>query len=620
MLIPYSKIPKQLIQALLATEDDHFYGHWGVEWRGFLRAVFRNLFHSFGSGGGGSTVTQQLSRMLFLNREISLERKVKEALTAIKIERTYSKDEILEMYLNVYYFGNASYGIETAARNYFNKNAESLTTEEAATLVAIVNAPARYSPTNHYDRALQRRNYVLSRMEKENFISAAVADSLKKLPIVLDLSQNATGLAPYFTELVRQDLIDKYGESQFYKGGLNVYTTINARCQKVVEESMIEQLDSVQRRIERTKRLGNPDYSNTVYDSAAHRSKFEYKEVQGAFVAIDNKTGDVLAMVGGKDFGKWKFNRAVQAKRQPGSAFKPFVYTAALEEGYHVCDIFYDTPIVLTIPGSTEWSPENFDNEFQGAMPLRTGLARSRNLIAIKLLQKVGAKPVIDLAHKMGIESKLDPNASLAIGTSEVTVIELVSAYTTWPNGGIHIAPRYITKVVDRYGNVLEENPVAPREAVLNPAAAYVAANLMQSVMDDSGGTGASARSRGFIRPAGGKTGTSDNFCDAWFVGYTPQITAGCWIGFDDKTSLGHNQTGSLNALPVWTDFMLAAHEGLPVENFEEPTGVTHETICIDSGKKASDRCPHIRDEVFLSQYTINEVCPIHGKKGKSAL
>jgi penicillin-binding protein 1A len=616
-LIPYNRIPAHVIQALISTEDDQFYKHWGVEWRGVARAIFRNLFFGFGSGGG-STISQQLSRMLFLNREISLERKFKEALTALKIERTYSKNEILEMYLNLYYFGNSSYGIETAARNYFNKNAEALTIEEGALLVAIVNAPSRYSPIEHPERALQRRNYVLSRMESEGYISRALCDDLKKLPIKLDLSQNTTGAAPYFTEMVRQYLTSKYGNEQFYKGGLSVYTTIDTRLQQVAERSMKIQLDSIQTRIERTKWLGNPQYSDIVYDSVTHKKAYQFKQIQGAFVGIDNETGDILTMIGGKDFGKYKFNRAMQAKRQPGSAFKPFVYTAAVMQGYHTCDIFYDTPIVLTIPGSTEWSPQNFDNEFQGAMPLRTGLARSRNLIAIKLLQMVGAKPVIDVAYKMGIQSKLTPNPSLAIGTSEVDVLELVSAYTCFPNGGIHVAPRFITKVIDRYGNLLEENGVAPRQVAIAPAPAYMMVNLMQSVMDDSGGTGANARTRGFYRPAGGKTGTSDSFCDAWFVGYTPQVTAGCWIGFDDKTSLGHNQTGSLNALPIWTDFMSAAVDSLPVEDFPEPPGITHETICIDSGKKAAAYCTHIRDEVFLSDFTIDEICPLHRKHAEA--
>jgi penicillin-binding protein 1A len=610
-LIPFNRMPKYLVQALLATEDARFYKHWGVEWRGVLRALFRNVLSGFGSAGG-STITQQLSRMLFLNRELTLERKIKEALTAIKIERTYSKDEIIEMYLNLYYFGNASYGIETAARNYFNKNAESLKIEEAALLIAIVNAPTRYSPINHPERAIQRRNYVLRRMESEGYINAQLADSLKKLPVLLNTVQATSGLAPYFTEMVRQSLTEKYGEDKFYKGGYSVYTTIDSRLQRVVEASMKIQLDSIQTRIERNKRLGNLEYSFIVRDSAGVRRHFEYKQIQGAFVGIDNQSGDILALVGGKDFAKSKFNRAVQARRQPGSAFKPFVYAAAMNSGFHVCDIFYDTPIVLTIPGSTEWSPQNFDNEFLGAMPLRKGLALSRNLIAIKLLQKVGVKPVIETAHKMGIESKLDPNPSLAIGTSEVTVLELVSAYSAFPTDGIRVPTRFITKVVDRYGNILEENGVAPRQAVLPAPTAFMMTSLMSSVMDDSGGTGASARTRGFQRPAGGKTGTSDNFCDAWFVGYTPQMTAGCWIGFDDKTSLGHNQTGSMNALPIWTDFMMAAHENLPIDGFTEPPGISHETICIESGKKASPNCPHIRDEVFVSEYMIDEICPLH--------
>ncbi len=616
ILVPYNKIPPYVIQALIATEDDKFYQHWGVEWRGVMRALFRNVFFGFGSGGG-STITQQLARMLFLNREISMERKFKEALTALKIERTYSKDEILEMYLNLYYFGNSAYGIETAARNYFNKNTEALTIEEGALLVAIVNAPSRYSPIDHPDRALQRRNYVLGRMESEGYISKDMADSLRNIPIKLDLSQNATGAAPYFTEMVRQYLTDKYGDEQFYKGGLNVYTTLDSRLQKIAEHSLKIQLDSIQTRIERTKWLGNPEYSVVVYDSLKHKKAYQFKQIQGAFVGIDNETGDILTLIGGKDFGKYKFNRAVQAKRQPGSAFKPFVYTEAMAQGYHPCDIFYDTPIVLTIPGSTEWSPQNFDNEFQGAMSLRTGLARSRNLIAIKLLQMVGAKPVIEIAHKMGIRSTLTPNPSLAIGTSEVTVLELVSAYSCFPNGGIHVEPRFITKVVDRYGNLLEENSSSTRQVAIPPAVDYMTVSMMQSVMDDSGATGAGARSRGFYRPAGGKTGTSDNFCDAWFVGYTAQVTAGCWIGFDDKTSLGHNQTGSMNALPIWTDFMTAAVDSLPIENFVEPPGIVHDTVCVESGKLATPFCPRTRDEIFLGDFTIKEKCPLHKRRAE---
>ena len=616
-LIPYSKIPPHLVQALVATEDARFFQHWGVDWRGIARAVFRNLFSGFGSGGGGSTITQQLSRMLFYNREISLERKIKEALTAIKIERTYSKNEILEMYLNTYYYGHGAYGIETASRTYFNKSAEGLKIEESALLVAIVNAPARYSPVNHADRALGRRNYVLERMEEEGYIGEAIRDSLQKLPIVLDYSMDNAGDAPYFTEMVRQYLVDKYGEDEFYGGGLSVYTTLDAGLQKIVEASLVAQVDSLQQRMERRKRLGNPEYSVPEYDSAGTFLGYKYKDVQGAFVAIDNRTGDIIALVGGKDFRKWKFNRAVQAQRQPGSTFKPFVYVAAIAEGMHTSDILYDTPIALTIPGSDVWSPQNYDGEFLGAMTMRKGLAMSRNMIAIKLLQQVGPEKVIDYAKKMGITSPLTPNASLAIGTSEVSLLELVGAYTSFANLGIHVEPRYILKVVDRYGNILEQNNAALRKSVADPAETYVAVSMMQSVMDDRDGTAASSRSRGFQRPAGGKTGTSDNFCDNWFVGFTPQITAGVWIGYDDKTSIGYNQAGSTNALPIWIDFMIAADENLPVENFVEPAGVVHETICLDSGKKATSGCPHIADEVFLQNYRLEDYCPIHkGRKG----
>ncbi|MCC6963044.1 MAG: PBP1A family penicillin-binding protein [candidate division Zixibacteria bacterium] len=615
-LVPYSKIPPHLIHALVATEDDGFYRHWGVDWRGFMRAVFRNLFAGFGSAGG-STITQQLSRMLFYNREMSLERKIKEALTAIKIERTYSKNEILEMYLNTYYYGHGAYGIETASRAYFNKSAENLKIEESALLVAILNAPARYSPINHPDRALGRRNYVLSRMTAEGYLQASLADSLKQLPLDLNLALDNTGQAPYFTEMVRQYLVDKYGEDTFYGGGLAVYTTLDAGLQRVVESSLKIQVDSLQRRMQSRKRYNDPEFTVPQYDSTGKLTGYAYKEVQGAFVAIDNRTGDLMTLVGGKDFAKWKFNRAVQAQRQPGSSFKPFVYMAAIAGGFHPCDILYDTPIALTIPGSDVWSPKNFDGEFLGAMTMRKGLAMSRNLIAIKLMQKIGADKAIEYARKMGITSPLTPNAALAIGTSEVSLLELVSAYTSFANLGIRVEPRYILKIVDRYGNVLEQNDVAPRRSVADPAETYVTVSMLRSVMDDREGTAASARSRGFQRPAAGKTGTSDNFCDNWFVGFTPQITAGTWIGYDDKTSIGYNQAGSTNALPIWCDFMIAAHENLPVEDFPEPPGIVHLAVCPQSGKLATSGCPNMYDEVFLQNQRIEEYCPIHkGRRG----
>ena len=615
-LVPYSKIPSHLVQALVATEDDHFFKHWGVDWRGFMRAISSNLFSGFGSAGG-STITQQLSRMLFYNREISIERKIKEALTAVKIERTYSKNEILEMYLNTYYYGHGAYGIETAARTYFNKSTESLRIEESALLIAIVNAPARYSPVNHPDRALIRRNYVLSRMESEGYLNTTMADSLKQLPIILDFSLDNAGEAPYFTEMVRQYLVEKYGEDEFYGGGLSVYTTLDAGLQKIVETSLVAQVDSLQQRMERRKQLGNSEYSVAEHDSAGKFVGYKFKDVQGAFVAIDNRSGDIIALVGGKDFRKWKFNRAVQARRQPGSTFKPFVYMAAIGSGMHPCDILYDTPIAMTIPGSDVWSPQNFDGKFLGAMSMRKGMAMSRNLIAIKLLQQVGAERVIEYARAMGITSPLTPNAALAIGTSETSLLELVSAYTSFANIGIHVEPRFILKVVDRYGNILEQSNASVRKSVADPAETYILVNMMQSVMDDPQGTATAARSRGFQRPAGGKTGTSDNFCDNWFVGFTPQFTAGTWIGYDDKTSIGYNQAGSTNALPIWTDFMIAAHESLPIESFVEPAGVVHETICVDSGKKATSGCPHVTDEVFLQNQRVEEWCPIHrGRKG----
>ena len=621
-LIPYDRIPQRMIDAVLSVEDRSFNEHWGVSSRDFLRAVFKNIIYGFGSQGA-STISQQLARMLFLNRSKSIVRKIKEALTAIKIERLYSKNEILEMYLNQYEFGNRSFGIYEAAKNYFNKDVENLKIEECALLAGLIQAPYRYSPIHNPDRAKSRRNTALDMMADNGKITHAMADSLKQLPIELDLTNNPTSYGEYFSEYVRQYLVDKYGDSAVYSGGLSVYTSLDPYIQKVAENAIREQTDLVQQEIDSTYKPDTPhfkEYATEYYDEEGDSVAYKYQQIQGACIVLENQTGDILAMVGGKDYTDSKFNRAVQSNLQPGSAFKPFLYTAAIEHGYTPSMQLWDSPVVYTIPGTKEWRPHNFDYKFLGKMSMREGFYRSRNLIAIKLMNMVSPQQAIFYARKLGITSRLSPDLSLAIGTSEVKLIDLASAYSVFPNGGVKVKPRFIYKVVDRYGNILEENPVSEKEEVLNPQTAYIMVDLMKSTMDNPNGTGHGARWRGFQRECGGKTGTTDNFSDNWFSGYTPQITTTVWVGFDRKLSIGRNATGAKNALPIWTKIMIAAHENIPGEgpdaSFKRPEGIIYKQICYDSGELATDKCVNTGREIFTEKTVPTKRCHIHPSAG----
>jgi penicillin-binding protein 1A len=614
-LVPYDKIPKQMVNMLLAVEDHEFFDHWGVNIRRLIQVSVVHVLR-MERARGTSTITQQLARMLFLNRERTLERKIKEALTAVKLERTYSKEEILQIYLNQYYFGRGAYGISAAARAYFDKTPDELTINDCALLVGLLKAPSRYSIFDSTEQAVRIRNNSLYSYYDYGKISRQEYDSLKNSPMELKSPQEITGKAPYFTEMVRQYIYDKYGEDALYSGGLKVFTTLDWSLQDRAERELRQKLDTMQAFYERNYNINSQTYTYLVTDSGRknHYPHRVYKEIDGAAVSIRNETGDLLVLIGGKSFADSKFNRALQAPRQPGSAFKPFVFTAAIDNGFHPSDIFFDNSIVLEIPGTKEWRPQNFDNEFMGEMTLRDGLRLSRNLIAIKLLLKVSPEQVIFYANRMGIASPLRPVASLAIGTSEVRLIELTSAYTVFPNGGIKVPYRYILKISDRYGNILEDNSAIQKEEVLSSQTAYIMVNMMQSVIEN--GTGRGVRTLGFIRPAAGKTGTSDNFTDNWFIGFTPQITTGVWVGFNDRTSIGKNQTGSANSLPIWTAIMSAAHDTIPLTDFAVPDGIVFADICLKSGKLATDRCHEVRREVYKAGDVPTETCPLHPSKG----
>jgi len=613
-LVRFEDIPETMIDALLATEDRKFYSHWGFDWTGFTRAVLVNLRHG-GRGQGGSTLTQQLARMLFLTLEKSYSRKIKELLTAIKIERAYSKNEILEMYLNTYNFGSGAYGIESAARTYFDKEVGELDILDCATLVAVLPAPTRYGPLNAPENNYSRRNLVLRAMRDFGKITDGQYDSLRVLPLRLRPATVEHGVGEYYSETIRQYIENKYGVSGLYADGLEVYTTMDFDLQQKAEEIVHDKIDSLRTLMEKTHSRYDPVYTFMVFDPETGDSVRQYKKLQAALFAMDNESGDVLAIVGGRDFRESQWNRAMQAPRQPGSAFKPFVLTAAIEAGFMPSDTLYDSPIVLSNPGTPDWRPNNFDLKFKGAMSLRTGIAQSRNLIAIKLLQQIDANRAVFYAHQMGIESNLIPVPTLAIGTSEVTLNEMTAAFSCFPNKGIRTKPRLIRKILDRYGNPLETNEVAERQEVLSAKTAYIVTSVLESVtMPEFDGTGKGIRRRGFDRPVGAKTGTSDAYMDNWFFGFTPQITCGVWVGYDLKTPIGgyYTGTGAATALPIWTEWMIAAHDSLPPLDFECPEGVYEKDVCRESGYIASDYCIDTYKEVFLDPADTLKYCPLH--------
>ena len=615
VLTPLAEMPPHLIDLLMASEDHEFYDHWGINVRRVAMVAATNLLKRR-LAAGASTITQQLARMLFLTRERTFERKIKEALTAVKLERTYSKEEILEMYLNQYYFSRGAYGVAAASHLFFSKEPGELNFNDCAILIGTLKAPNINSPFNNPDKALKARNRVLYSYYSWGRMSRDMLDSLRAEPLEINPPKEDIGAAPYFTETVRQYLRDNFGEDVLYAGGLKVFTSLDAGLQEAAEAAVARKVDSLRARIERRYNLDNPTYAMFMPDTVDENgdSIRVYRKVQGALVAIDNATGDVVAMVGGRDFEESEWNRAWQATLQPGSAFKPFVYTACIDNGFRTTEIIDDNPIVLEIPGTKEWRPHNFDNKFKGPITLRTGLRLSRNLVAIKLILKIHPEQAIFYARRMGITTDLAPVPSLAIGVSEVKLVDLVSAFSVFPNRGIHIPPRLVHKIIDRYGRVLEDNSAVQKEEVLSAQTAYIMVDLMRSVVD--AGTGRRARWMGFSRPAGGKTGTTDNFCDNWFVGYTPQITAGCWVGFDKKISLGRGQDGAKNGVPIWTEFMIAAHDSLPVETFEEPDGIVHYEICLESGDLATDRCINVRNEIFTEDNYPTSECRLHPSRG----
>ncbi len=622
-------IPYFMQRAIIDIEDKKFYQHWGVDMRRLAKAAFVDITH-LSIREGASTLTQQLTTDLYYLKKDKWFRKIREIITAIQIERTYSKPEILEMYLNHIYFGHGNWGLKAGANFFFNKEVSDLNLEECATLAGVINLPMYYTPVNHMDRAKKRRDLVLYVMFKNGDLTEEEYRTTAEKPILLGEGHKVgeTNIAPYFTEYIRKKLDDMFG-NELYSGGFSIYTTLDSRAQAIADSAVKEHLAKLQNDIvERYKNKNKfkkflkkyvPDEKDQeIYfsDQAKKDSLINLKAaVQVALVAINPANGNIIAMIGGRDFDESKWNRAVQMKRQPGSAFKPFIYTAVIDNGYNTTFELLNQPVVLFLSDGSRWIPNNFERTLSGPMMLRDGLKRSINLISVRILQEI-VKPsvVVDYAKKMGITTNIRAVDALALGTSKVIPLEITSAYGILPNKGIHIKPFGIKKVINRRGEVIYENFAETGEEALSAVTAYLMTHMLETVANE--GTGITARTRyDFQRPAGTKTGTTDNYTDAWFVGFTPQISTGVWVGMDDPSlDLGDYKTGAIAALPIWAKFMKAAHDtlNLPVMNFEMPEGVVKLHICVESKKIASQYCPEVIEEAFNQKTAPVQECDVH--------
>ncbi|RFT15217.1 MAG: Multimodular transpeptidase-transglycosylase [Candidatus Saccharicenans subterraneus] len=711
--IPYEKIPETLKQAIIATEDPRFFAHKGIDYRGIMRALKEDFFRIILGKTrlhGGSTITQQLARSLFLYPQQTIRRKLKEMFVAMEIERRYTKEKILELYCNQFYLGHGTWGVESAAQLYFGKSATELTLPEAALIAGIFRGPAIYSPYNNPKVTLNRRNHVLNRLAEEGFISRQQAEEFKKQPLeVLPLRRQTVEAGSYFYEEVRKYIERKYGDDVLYRGGLKIYTTLNLNYQKYAEEALdrglraqdkkngwrkdkrnllaegksdlekiwLDDWDSLAPipgkteqaivleagRTEAKVRLKNytglmtskgiewtkARYLNDLIkpgdvilvevqsvDEATRTARVNLDQepaVEGAFIAVDVATGQIKAMVGGYSFKRSQFNRATQALRQTGSAIKPIFYTAALEKGFTPASVIVDEPTNFVDKWTgNPWTPKNYDGEYHGAVTLRTGLEESRNVITAKLLDYISPQVGVEYCRKFGITSTIYPYLSLALGAFEVTLQELVSAFSVFPNKGLRARPYFIIKIEDKDGNILEEN-LPQTEEVLSPQIAYMMTYLLQGVVQR--GTAASAASLNW--PLGGKTGTTNKFTDAWFIGFSPSLCAGAWVGYDTKITLGNKQSGAVVALPIWRDFFarviedkkkefLATQpatssgeeaqtvtnpEAILIEDFEVPPNLVFVTIDRKTGLLASPVCKYPFQEVFLPGTEPNRYCSL---------
>jgi penicillin-binding protein 1A len=674
-VIPLAEMPPLLVQAFIAAEDSRFYEHQGVDLQSILRAMYKN-FEAGTIVQGGSTITQQVTKSFFLTPERSYVRKLKEAILAYRINRAFTKDEVLFLYLNQIYLGHGAYGVEAAAQNYYGKSVLELSLAECAMLAGLPQAPSRYSPYHHRERARQRQLYVLNRMVEEGFISPEQAANARDTHLDIHARPNFfQEMAPFYAEHVRQYVEKKYGADTLYREGLQIHTAVDVAMQQAGRRAIEQGLRELDKRQGYRGPLGNvplaqvdrylagrasespeaampattlvpeaivkgvvtevsdgqgrvavqmdggkgvialedmawarkPDLEGEsragrirqlsqilkagdvievrlkALAAEGHTWKLaleQWPKAQSALLCVEAQSGHVKAMLGGSDFATSQFNRAVQSRRQPGSAFKPVIYAAALDMGYTPASVIIDAPIVFEDAGSEfTWKPKNYRETFYGPTRLREALAQSRNVVTVKLLREIGIDYAIDYARRLGIHSSLNRDLSIALGSSGVSLLEIVNAYSVFANQGYRIEPVFVTRILDRQGRVLEE--AAPeREKVIETTTAYLMNSILRSVVEE--GTG--QRVKVLNRPVAGKTGTTNNLYDAWFVGYTPDLIAGAWVGFDEEGSLGPGETGARAAIPIWLAFMQPVLQERPIRDFEVPEGIVFARIDAETG------------------------------------
>ena len=616
--VPLSRISPNVIKAVVSVEDQRFFDHNGVDLIRVGAAVVRNLQEGR-RAEGGSTITQQLARQSFLSRDKTFRRKLKEVILAAHIEREYTKDEILEFYLNKVYFGDGLYGVEAASRGYFGKHASELNVEEAALLAGLIQSPSSYAPTVNPERALARRNVVLQAMVSNNAIDQAAFDAAKRAPVRLTNAieiKETFGL--YFKEQVRKELVERFGGTRVAQGGLRVYTTLDAELQQAGEKIVEDGIGAIERR--RGYKHAKKD-TKDAKDTKDQDPKERAEYLQGALVAMDPSTGEVRAMVGGRDFADSRFNRATQAKRQSGSAFKPFVYAAALEAGYSPASVIsnLNSPI-LTPQGN--WVPED-EHSSANSMTMRSALRMSSNRAAVQLLNTIGIPNAVSYAEKLHVGTP--PSVpSLALGASDVTLISLTAAYGAFAAGGMVHEPILVRRVEDSDGKVLYRGESKSQRAV-SESTAFLMSSMLSDVVNH--GTAYKARQTGFTLPAAGKTGTTNDYVDAWFVGFTPHVVTGVWIGFDQpKTIVSNGYAGEL-AVPIWASFMKLATKGDKSEWFERPSNVVGVNVCRVSGKLPNYGCANVQSvdesgyietksmiymDYFVKGTQPTATCPVH--------
>ena len=569
IFVPLAHVPQALRDAIVATEDRRFYAHWGIDPIGIARATYQN-YRQGRIVEGGSTITQQLTKLLFLTPDKSLDRKIKEAVLALELERRYSKDRILEMYLNQIYFGHGAYGVEAAARTYFGKSVSEVNVREAALLAGLPRAPSTYSPFERPDLAKQRRDLVFRRLVEYGALKDAEAKRYAKSDLGLIPADRRRTTGQYFLEYVEQQLEARYGADLVFKGGLNVYTTLNRPMQIAAEQALRDGLKALEVRT-KTRAGEHPE---------------------GAVVTIEPGTGYVRAIVGGYDFFRSEYNRAVYAKRQPGSAFKPFVFAAAVEAGLTPATRIDDAPVTYPVGQNGQaWKPDNYDRKFRGPTTLQQAIEESVNIVTIKLLERVGINRTAQVARKLGIASPLTQDLTLGLGSSDVTLLEITSAYGALGNQGVWMPPTTIRYVTDPNGKLLEEHVPHGRE-VLSPENAYVVTHMLRGVVER--GTGQAAKALG--RPVAAKTGTTNDYSNAWFVGFTPKLATGVWVGYDRPRSLGKDETGSRVAVPIWVSYMAKILADTPKDDFPMPDRVVLAPVDLD----ASNECVRVVTMAFV--------------------